>query len=141
MTVISKICVQLQFLFVVLLLFISTGSCLQCYKCFSTNRDCYGGNPRYLGILNCSSKHEVCATFQYQIDDSSASYVTTIRGCQPITKDGICSQLMKTKSNKNVVQKGILCETCNTDLCNSCTIKSVSFFTLPIAILLIILKI
>lgn len=74
------------------------------------------------------------------MDDSTVSYVTTIRGCQSVMKDGICEQLMKTKSSRNGVQKGIFCETCETDLCNS-SIRSLAFPVLSIVILMITLKV
>ncbi|KAJ8915158.1 hypothetical protein NQ315_000410 [Exocentrus adspersus] len=112
---------------------------LQCYKCYDANKHCRYGNTAYMGTLNCSSENEVCATFQYEVDDSSVSYITTIRGCQPVVKDGICKRLMKTAKSKNVVQTGIFCETCQTDLCNSSRVKQLAFPSCFMLILSIVL--
>lgn len=75
------------------------------------------------------------------VDDSTASYVTTVRGCQLTVKEGICKQIMTTKSTKAGVQTGVLCETCETDLCNSSLTRSLSLSALLIVTFMVILNV
>ncbi|KAJ8959176.1 hypothetical protein NQ318_022437 [Aromia moschata] len=127
--------VHIEYMFVLFAILSTAGLCLQCYKCFDNSKACNYGNKDYLGVLNCSGPNEVCATFKYETDDSDRVYTTTVRGCQPLIKEGICKQLMKTVPSKSAakvtVKKGTFCETCDTDLCNSSS-KNFGFASLPI---------
>ncbi|KAJ8946557.1 hypothetical protein NQ314_008871 [Rhamnusium bicolor] len=74
-------------------------------------------------------------------DEFDRVYMSTIRGCQPLTTQGICSQLMKTVRSKTNVQKGVFCETCEEDLCNySPHMKNICSQNLLMITLVIILK-
>ncbi|XP_057668918.1 uncharacterized protein LOC130901499 [Diorhabda carinulata] len=109
----------------ILLIFVLTFSCdfvytLQCYTCMEKLRgNCYYGYTENMKTLNCSES-TVCVTYQSETTQGSHSYVSTTRGCE---NQDICNIINENKpsTSKSV---SVLCETCNTTLCNRAFIKS-----------------